>query len=308
MGKAKRKRNPLEIGKKGQVILHIFMILMSLCFILPVLLVYIISFSSESSINEIGYSFFPTGWSLDAYTYYIKTDMVWQIVQSYGITIVVAAAGTFCSALFTTMLSYGLSRKNFIWRKPLSFFVYFTMLFNGGLVPAYIINSRYLHLNDTILILIFSGMITAYNTIILRTFIASSVPDALIESAKIDGASEWNIFIKIILPLCKPGIATIAFFALNQYWNDWFTGLIYITNPKLVSIQYLLTKIMNSVQYLKENSQLANSPEGREMMKMFPSEAGRMALTVLVLTPILFAYPFFQKYFVKGLTVGSVKE
>lgn len=307
MPKIKKFRNPLEVGAKGQIVLHIIMLILVLVFVLPVLLVYIISFSSEESLRQVGYSFFPTGWSISAYTYYFAKGMSNQIVTGYTVTLIVAAVGTFLSVTITSMLAYALSRKSFKLRKGLAFFVFFTMLFNGGLVPSYIVNSQILHINDTILILIASGMVTAYNTIVLRTFISSAVPNELIESAKIDGAREWTIFLRIVVPLAKPGIATIAFFALIAYWNDWFTGLVYINNPNLVSIQYLLNKIMNGVDYLKQNAQLANSPEGREALKAFPTEAGRMALSVIVMTPMLFAYPFFQKYFVKGLTIGGVK-
>lgn len=303
----KQYKSPLEVGQKGQRVINIIMVILSLIVILPVLLVYIISFSSEKSLAEIGYSFIPKSCSLKVYKYYFNPAMGEQLLRSYGLTIFVAVTGTVLAVLMTTMFAYAISRKNFKLKSILSFFIFFTMLFKGGLVPSYIINTKYLHLNDTVFILIIMGMFSPFNTIILRTFITSCVPDSIIESAKIDGAREWTILQKIVMPLSKPGIAAIGFFYLINYWNDWFTGLIYIMDSKLVTLQYFMMKIMNNIQFIKDNSRLSSSAEGRELLKSFPTEAGRMALVVIVMTPMLCCYPFFQKYFIKGLTVGGVK-
>lgn len=301
----KRSYNPNEISGRWNFLINIFLLLPFIACILPIWLVYSVAFSSENSVAKNGYQLIPKEFTLSAFEYYLKVgDQVWT---SYRVTIVVTIVGTLTAILVISMLSYVLSRNDFRYRNILSFMVLFTMLFNGGLVSSYIINVTLFHLDDTIFILILPQLINAFYVIVLRTFYKTTIPDSIIESANIDGAGEFTIFFKIVFPLSKPGLATVGLFVLIGYWNDWFAGLLYIMNPKLVPIQTLLTRIQNSLEFIKQNSELANSAAGVDLAVNAPTESGRMALTVLVMTPILFAYPFFQKYFVKGLTIGSVK-
>ena len=186
--------------------------------------------------------------------------------------------------------------------------MFFTMLFGGGLVPSYILNVRYYHLNNTFWILMLPSLVTAYWVIILRTFVKTTIPEALFDSAKIDGAGHFTIFFKIVSPLSKAGLGTIGLFSFVAKWNDWFTGMLYIENNKLVPLQTLLTKLQKNADYLKNNSELASTPDGLAMLKNVPGTNLRMACTVLAIVPVLFAYPYFQRYFVNGLTVGSIKE
>jgi putative aldouronate transport system permease protein len=206
-----------------------------------------------------------------------------------------------------TMYAYVISQRNFKHCRFLTWFLFFTMLFSGGLVPSYILNVRYLHINNTVWIFLLPSLVNAYYTIILRTFIRTTIPDTLFDAARIDGAGHFRIFISIVLPLFKTGIATVGLFSLVSRWNDWFIGMLYIENPKLVPLQTLLTKLQDSINYLKQNAAIAGTPDGIALLRTLPQESLRMACTVAVILPILFAYPFFQRYFVQGLTVGSIK-
>lgn len=294
-----------ELSMTWNILLNIAMILFSLACLLPVLLVYSVAFSSEKSIAEHGYSFIPREFSLSAFDFYLKSGE--QVVNSYAVSLFVTVVGTIISVLVTSLFAYSLSRKSFKYRNVFTFITFFTMLFNGGLVPSYIINTRYLHLNDNLLVLFLPLTLNAFYVIVLRTFFSTTIPESVIESAKIDGAGEITTFFRIVFPLSKPGLATIGLFCVIGLWNDWFTGLLYITNPRLVSIQYMLYKIQNSIEFIRQNSRYANSPEGLKLLMDMPNESGRMALVVIVITPILFTYPFFQRYFVHGLTIGSIK-
>lgn len=302
---AKKKYQVNALSNKWNVIFNIILTVFSLICVLPVVLVYIVSFTSEESIAQYGYRFIPRELSIGAYEYLFKTGE--QIANSYMVSIIVTVVGSLLSVLVMSMFAYTLSRKDFKYRNVFSFLTFFTMLFSGGLVPSYIINATVLRLNDTIFALILPYTVNAFYVIVLRTFYTTTIPDSIIESAKIDGAGELTTFLRIVFPLSKPGLATVGLFSVIGYWNDWFLGLLYITKPRLVSIQYMLMKIQNSLEFIKQNSAFANSADGVQLALNTPSESGRMALTVVVMTPILFAYPFFQKYFVKGLTLGSVK-
>lgn len=296
--------NPLP--KTFNVIFHGIMITGMLMAILPVLLIFIIAFTNESVLFEEGYCFIPSELSLNAFKFLIKS---WgQIVDSYMVSIFVTVFGTILSLFLMSMFAYVISRRDYKYRKLFTFIVIFTMLFNGGLVSQYIIYTNVFHLKDQIWALILPYTVNAFYIIILRTFFANTIPISIIESAKIDGASELNIYFKLILPLSKPALATVGMFSVVGYWNDWYLGLLYITKPKLVPIQYMLMKVQSSIEFVKQNATFFSTAEGAKMLKELPSETARMALVVLTITPILFIYPFFQKYFVAGLTVGSVKE
>ena len=277
----------------------------ALLVIIPMLLVVIVSFSSQASLGARGYSFFPTEWSLAGYEALFK--MGDTLVYSYVITIVITVLGTLMSLSVSTMYAYVLSIKSFNCHKFYTWILAFTMLFGGGLVPIYILNVRYLHLNDTIWIFLLPSLASAYNIIMLRTFLNTTVPDSLIEAARIDGAGYFRVFVSIVLPLFKAGIATIALFNVVARWNDWFTGMLYIENPRLVPLQTLLQKIQNNLDFMKKNAAIAGTPDGLALLKKLPAESIRMSCTLIVVLPVMCAYPFFQRYFVKGLTVGSIK-
>ena len=271
--------------------------------LLPIVLIVISSFTAEDALIQNGYSFWPQEWSLDAYYYMVKQGAV--ILRSYGVSIFVTVVGTLCSVLITTMLAYPMSRKSFKYRNVLSFFVFFTMLFNGGIVPAYIMWTQIFHIKNTIFALLIPiYLVNAFNVILVKNYYSNNVPDALLEAAQIDGASEMTIFRRIMLPLAVPAIATISLFTGLCYWNDWTNGLYYISNEKLYSIQMLLMNIMNNIQALRANSTASLLGTG---VVDLPGTAIRMAMAVIGILPILLVYPFVQKHLVRGVVVGAVK-
>lgn len=271
--------------------------------LLPIVLIVISSFTAENALIQNGYSFWPQEWSLDAYYYMVKQGAV--ILRSYGVSIFVTVVGTLCSVLITTMLAYPMSRKSFKYRNVLSFFVFFTMLFNGGIVPAYIMWTQIFHIKNTIFALLIPNyLVNAFNVILVKNYYSNNVPDALLEAAQIDGASEMTIFRRIMLPLAVPAIATISLFTGLCYWNDWTNGLYYISNEKLYSIQMLLMNIMNNIQALRANSTASLLGTGAVDL---PGTAIRMAMAVIGILPILLVYPFVQKHLVRGVVVGAVK-
>lgn len=291
-----------RIFTKTNVILNVVFLFWALICVLPLILVVIVSFSSEQSIFQNGYTFFPSEWSLDAYNFFFKLGD--QLVRSYGITIFVTVVGTLFSLAITAMFAYVLSRNDYAYNRVFTFLMLFTMLFNGGIVATYMVNTQLLKLGDSVGALIFPMSLNAFYVIVLRTFY-KGIPMEIIEAARIDGAGEFRTFFSIVLPLSKPGLATIGMFTTIAYWNDWFLGMLYIVDQKKYPVQTLLWSMQNSLEFMKQSS--ANALEYAEMAANAPTDSGRMALTVLVVLPILLAYPFFQKYFVKGLTVGGVK-
>lgn len=291
-----------QISKTSNTILLIILTIFAITCIVPLILVVVVSFSSEQSIFQNGYSFFPSELSLEAYEFFLKVGD--QIFRSYGISIFVTVFGTLFSLAITAMFSYVISRPNFRYGKLFTFLLLFTMLFNGGMVPSYIINTQLLGLRDSIWALILPMSLNAFYVIILRTFF-KGIPQEIVEAAYIDGAGEFKTFFRIMLPLSKPGIATIGMFTVIDYWNDWFHGMMYMFDDKKYPIQTLLQSMQNSMESLTQAS--VNAADAAEMAKNAPTDSGRMALTVLVVLPVLLVYPYFQKYFVKGLTIGGVK-
>ena len=240
---------------------------------------------------------------MEAYKYVLTGAT--SVLRAYGVTIFVTVVGTFIHLLTMTMLAYGLTREEVTARNKISFFVYLPVVFNGGMIPSYILMTRVLHLKDTIWVLILPMAASAVNVFILKNFL-KSIPISLIESARIDGSSEYRTFFKIVLPLSKPALASIGLFVAIAYWNDWVSCSLYIENPKLQTLQYLLQSLMNNIQYLQTNAGASQSMQGALMN--LPSEGARMATCVLAIGPIIFLYPLLQKYFEKGLTIGAVKE
>lgn len=288
--------------KRFRVVATVLLAIFSVIALLPILLIVIASVTEEKALLSNGYSYFPKALSLDAYYYMLKQGVT--ILRAYGITISVTLLGTVTSVIITTMLAYPMSRTNFKYRNILSFFVFFTMLFNGGIVSSYMMWSNLFHIKNSIWALIMPGfLVTAFNVFLVRNYYTNNVPEALIESAQIDGASEIRIFWKIIVPLSVPTVATISLFTALIYWNDWVNGLYYITDSKYFGIQNLLIKIMNNVQFLKSGS---SSLLGLGNIEL-PGTSVRMAMAVIGILPIIIIYPFIQKYFIKGVIVGAVK-
>ena len=286
-----------SFNRAATIILTFFVIVT----LLPIVLLVIASFTQEQALIQNGYTLFPKALSLDAYYYMVKQGVV--IVRAYGVSFLVTILGTVLSVLITTTLAYPMSRKSFRYKNVLSFFVFFTMLFNGGIVPSYIMWSRFFHIKNTIWALIIPNyLVTAFNVILVKNFYQNSVPDALIEAAQIDGATELKTFYKIMFPLSRPVVATISLFTGLCYWNDWTNGLYYVDNEKLFSIQLLLMKIMNNIQALKANSALMGTGSVE-----LPGTSVRMAMAFVGILPILIVYPFVQKYLVEGVVIGAVK-
>ncbi len=301
----RKKYRVNEISPGWNLVLTVVMTLLAVMTLLPLALVVCISFSSSESLTRYGYQFIAHEWTTVAYTNLARAGS--SLFRSYLNTIFYSFGGTALSLLVMSMFAYVLAMRDFKPRRFLAFFTFFTTLFSGGLVPSYILNVRYLHINDTIWIFLLPGMVNAFYVIILRTFIKSSIPDSLFDAACLDGANEWTVYWRIAMPLSKAGLATVGLFGLVIRWNDWFTGILYIEKPKLVPVMTYLQRIQKNLDFLKNNSDVANSVEGRELLKSIPSESTRMAITVISVLPLLVAYPFFQKYFVKGLTIGSIK-
>ncbi|MHA6529876.1 carbohydrate ABC transporter permease [Paenibacillus sp. BAC0078] len=300
-----KKHRPNEISNTANFIINLIFWLNTAACILPLLLVVIVSFSDEKNILIHGYNFIPDSFSLSAYHFLFKD---WeQIVRSFGVSIFVTIVGTAISVIIMAMYAYPISRSDFLHKNVFSFFMFFTMLFNGGLVPWYLVYSQMLDLKNTLAALILPLLVSAFFVLLLRTFFAGTIPPALVESAKIDGASELRIFAQIILPLSLPVLATVALFQTLNYWNDWFMSLVFITGSKNVNLQYLMYKTMLDIQFLTTNTQALQAINQSGGVLNFPTETVRMAMAVLGIGPIVFAYLFFQKYFVKGLRVGAVK-
>ena len=285
---------------KAHIPLHIIFIVLCVLFIVPLVYIISISFTSDIEIANNGYLLIPHKINFMAYEYMFRTPK--QLLQSYGISGLVTVGGTILSLLFTTLLSYTLARQDYKYRRVVSFFVFFTMLFNGGLVPTYILITRYLHLKNTILVLILPYLINAWFVLLMRSFI-STLPLSLVESAKIDGSGELRTFFVIILPLARPALAAIGLMIAFTYWNDWWLSLLYIDVDKLIPLQYLLYRTMSNIMYLTQ--QLSSSVS--VSIKDIPTESARMAMCILAAGPMLIVFPFFQKYFVRGITVGAIK-
>ncbi|MBS5606993.1 MAG: carbohydrate ABC transporter permease [Enterocloster asparagiformis] len=294
-----------HIGKGANTAFHLVFILLSILCLAPLVFVIIISFSSEHSVMVNGYSFRPDEWSTGAYEFVFQSGG--QVMHSLGMSALVTVTGVAIGMALTSTYAYVLSRKTFRYRKLFTGILVATMFFNGGLVSTYMVVANFLHLKNNFLALVLPVAVTPFNIIVLRTFFATSVPDALIESAKIDGASQFKIFTDIVLPISLPGLATVALFLTLTYWNDWKNALLYIDSKSLYPLQYLLMKIERNIEFIAQNAGRGSMGLDSALSRL-PSETAKMAIVVIATLPIACAYPFFQRYFVSGLTVGSVKE
>ncbi len=287
------------MGIIGRIILNVVLTLISVACLLPFIVVLAASVSSEKALVTVGYSVVPMDFSLSAYRYLLVDSA--QVFQSYLISLVVTGIGSPVGLLVMALVAYAMSRKQFKYRKAVAFYIFFTMLFSGGLVPSYILVTQILKLKDTITVLIVPYLAVGGWILILRTYFRD-LPEELLDAARIDGCGEWRTFFTIVIPLSTPGLATIGLFAMLAYWNDWFTPLLYIEKPLYYPIQYLLYTVVNNMQFLDVLSQQAG-------LRVDPPRIpARMAMVALSVGPILLAYPFVQRYFVRGIRLGSLKE
>lgn len=298
--KASKANRLTSIGPLGQTIIHIIIGLFALCCVIPFVFIIIISLTPDAMIVENGYSFFPKEVGIEAYkSILIIGRQLWiSLFNSVFVTIV----GTLLSALICIMYSYALYRPDYKYRRFFTFFSFFTMLFGGGLAPTVVICRNMLGLSDNYWALIIPLLVSPFNFIIMRSFFQSSVPYDILEAANVDGCGEWRMLFGIVVPISKPGIATIALLNMLAYWNEWFIPQLYIKSDNLIPLQYLLVRMQQSAEMMAQRSGMP----GADISNM-PTESLRMALCVIIVIPIAFAYPFFQRYIVAGLTVGSVK-
>ena len=290
-----------EGGLLADVLLSAIVILAVLFCIFPFFLIFSSSLSSETSIRIYGYSLIPREFTLDAYKIVLNAQNS-LIAGGYKTTVIVTVTGTVLSSLITILAAYPLSRKKYKFRSGLNFFVFFTMLFNGGLVPWYMATTQWYGLHNNYAALIVPYLASAWNVFLLRNFM-SAIPDEMEESAKIDGAGNFRILFAIFVPMCTPGIATVTLFNVITYWNDWWLGLMLLDGNKIVPLQLFLLRIMESIDFLAQSAKAAAFAGRRSI----PTETVRMAICMLTIGPIIFVYPFFQKHIVKGMLVGSVK-
>lgn len=295
MQKHHLSKDELSVNIVGYIVIGLF----ALICLAPFYLIIVASFTDEASLIRNGYPLIPTDFSIQSYLLCLKNPIA--ILKAYATTAGVTIAGTFLAVLMATMTGYVLSRQDFPWRNHFSFFFFFTTLFSGGLVPWYMMCVRYLHFKNSYVSIVLPMMFSVWNMIIAKSFM-SGIPSAITESAKMDGANDMTIYVKLILPLSKPLIATISLFAALAYWNDWYNCMLFITDENRFMLQYYLQRVLGSAEAMRivaEKSGMA--------LPTVPLESMKMAMTVIATGPIVLLYPFVQRYFVKGLTIGAVK-
>lgn len=301
MSEAKIVNNKIRVSAGDRFVSIVFYVLVAafavVC-LLPFVLVISASFTEETALVRNGYHLIPSEFSINAYKLLAQTS---NVLDAYKVTVFITVVGTLASMLCTCAIAYAMSCQNFRSRGALSMFCYFTMLFNGGLVANYLMNTKVLHLRDNILVLILPSMLSAYNIFLMRNFF-SGLPASLSEAAKLDGATDLQILFRVILPISTPGIATVGLFYALGYWNEWYKCMLYISDEKLYTLQYLIMKIMRQINYASTVPAEVNLYQGA-----LPTYSFRMAAVIAAIGPIVLLYPFVQKYFTAGLTVGSVK-
>lgn len=275
-----------------------------LCF-LPFLLVVMNSFTSESNIMRNGFSFWPGEWTLQAYK--TSLDNPARIGYAYRNTIIATVCGTLVAVTLSTMTGYVLHRRDFQWRNKFAFFFYFTTLFSGGLVPWYLMCTRYLGFKNNPIALVMPMIFSVWQMMLAKNFMRAGIPFEIIESAKVDGANDFTIYYKLVIPLSKPLVATLSLFAALTFWNDWYNCMLFMNKHELKNLQYFLHEMLSSIQALQELVAMGKVSAVNEEMQNLPQQSMKMAMTCITTGPILLLYPFLQKYFVKGLTIGAVK-
>lgn len=293
-----------QIKKSTNILFNIIFLVLGLMCIFPLLFAFAISITSETSLQASGYHFIPQELSGAAYQFLWNERAM--ILRAFFMSVLVTVVGTIITVCLTTSMGYVSSRNNYKLKKLYTWIIFIPMVFNGGMLASYVVVNNILGLRDSIWALILPLACSSFSVTICRTFFRTTVPDALIEAAKIDGAGQFKIWSGIVLPISKPVMATIGMFAAFGYWNDWFQASLYISDQKLLTMQAMLNSIQNNLEYL------ANNPYGGLSMQQYkmsmPTESVRMAIAMVIIVPIALTYPFFQKYFISGLTIGSVKE
>ncbi|MDF2869067.1 MAG: sugar transporter permease [Anaerocolumna sp.] len=303
------KKNKIKNGldyKILQVLAYFINGIIAILCLIPFIMIISASFSSEQAITFNGFSLLPQDFTLEAYKSVFSEPMV--IVRAYIVTIGLTVFGTVAGLFLQTMTAYVLSRKEFEWRNKFSFFFYFTTLFNGGLVPSFLLMTRILNLKDNYLALLFPLLFSVFNLLIMKSYIMA-IPESLIDAAKIDGCGEFKTMYKVVMPMLKPAMATVGLFIALGYWNDWYNAMLYVSDEKMYPLQYFLYQQINNIEVYKrllESSGAGGSSAAVSAMSM-PTQSLRMALTVVVTGPIVLLYPFVQRYFVQGITIGAVK-
>lgn len=267
--------------------------------VLPFIMILTGSFTAEEAIFRDGYRIIPKQWSLEAYKILFKSPD--SILNAYKVTLIITVVGTALGLLLTSMTAYVLYRKDFPWRNGFSFYFFFTTLFSGGLVPWYIMLIKYMHLKNNPITLVLPALMSVFNILIMRNFM-KSIPDSLVESAKIDGGGDFRIYMSIILPLSGPSLATVGLFIALGYWNEWYNAMLFLNTESYFPLQYYLYRVLNSMNFAVQAAEKANIP-----LPQMPSESFKLVMTVAATGPIIFLYPFVQRYFIKGITIGAVK-
>ncbi len=287
-------------SKGFDILAHAVLLIMCILILAPFLLLLSSSFSVETDLIANGYTFWPKQLSLDAYRYLFGDG---SVVKSYGITICVTVIGTTLGLVSTTLIAYPLSRPEIPGRNIINFYVFFTMLFSGGLVPSYMMWTQIFRIKNTLFAYILPGLVTnGFTIMIMRSYFITNIPKEILESGRVDGASEFKILFQLVLPISKPILATIGLMSGIAYWNDWTNGLYYVTDNKMSTVQVLLNRMLTNAQYLQQAGSY-----GTVSMESVPTTVVRMAVAVVGALPLLIIYPFFQKYFTKGMTIGAVK-
>lgn len=289
---------------KSLLAIQIFFAIFSLAFIIPFIYVISISVSNEELINKYGYKFIPMAIDFKSYAMVFRNPNT--IIDAYLVTAFQALIGTFLSIFFMSLCAYPLSKSNFKLKRIVTIFIFITMIFHGGLIPSFIINTKYFNLRDSIWVYIVPGLASGFLIFIFRTFF-KGLPSSLMDSAKIDGASEWRVYFNIILPLSKPVLASFAFMSLIDRWNNWYTSLIYISNTRLYTLQFLLQRILLEIEFIKQLASESYNADMRDMIDSLPGDTFKFAMVVVAAGPMIIIFPFFQKYFRKGMVVGAVK-
>ena len=293
-----------KVSKFSEAIFHIIVGSFALLCIIPFIFIIIIAFSSAESLRTIGYSFFPTGTTMVNFNAAFDLgDLLWR---SFINSIVITVVGTFLSLFISSMYAYGLYRSNYPLKKFFMFLMFFTMIFGGGLVPFVIVVRNLLGLADTIWALIIPMLMSPFHIIILRTFYKTCIPESLLDAANIDGAGEFRTYFTIVLPLAKPGLATIGLMTAIGFWNDWWHALLFIRDRSLIPLQFLLMEMQRNMEFIRRHAAMIGA--ANIDMADLPTQGLRMAIAVIIVLPIAFAYPFFQRYIISGMTIGAVKE
>ena len=293
-----------RVSKPMNILFSVVFIFAALCCVIPLIFVVIISFTHKDSIARNGYTFFPDQWSLQAYS--TLWDSRESIVRAFGISVLITVVGTVLGLFLNASMGYVLSRSSFKFKGLYTIIVFIPMIFNGGMVSSFLIMTQLLHLRDNLLALILPLAVSSFNIIIMRTFFTTTVPDSLVESGKIDGASQLRIFFQIVLPISLPAMATIGLFLSFADWNDWWQALMYLNNQDLYPLQYVLISIERNIDFVTKNAAYMGM-SAVEISAKLPQDGVKMALVVIAVLPIACSYPFFQRYFVSGLTIGAVK-